>query len=227
MTHSAPELRFSPNPHVSCVSEMNPLELDFELVGTTTDGITTELLDAMHEADETLDRPTVTPKPSSIDQESAPAAEADSPPAINDTESTRFDSPIHPYFLEHPEESPVFGLPKPSPSGNETKFNGERPESPRTRSRSPCTYQSSGSYAGGVANPHTPEMPARGSAPYCSAHAVLRKGAPPTSRKVPRTLFPVPMSKPQSAYRISGLWMFAPLPPRPPLRKTDGVTVVS
>ncbi|KAG5863066.1 hypothetical protein JTB14_012852 [Gonioctena quinquepunctata] len=81
---------------------MDPLELDSELVGTSTDDITTELLDAMHEADETLNRYAVTP---STGQESAPAAEADSSPTIKDTESTRSDSPIHPYFLEHPEES--------------------------------------------------------------------------------------------------------------------------
>ncbi|KAG5869651.1 hypothetical protein JTB14_024690 [Gonioctena quinquepunctata] len=57
MTHSAPELRFSPNTHMSIVSEMYPLELDFELADTTTNDLTAELLDAMHEADEILDRP--------------------------------------------------------------------------------------------------------------------------------------------------------------------------
>ncbi|KAG5891769.1 hypothetical protein JTB14_006957 [Gonioctena quinquepunctata] len=47
-----------------------------------------------------------TPRPTSSDRESAPATEADSPPIIKDAESTRSNSPIHPYFLEHPEESP-------------------------------------------------------------------------------------------------------------------------
>ncbi|KAG5870408.1 hypothetical protein JTB14_038157 [Gonioctena quinquepunctata] len=59
----------------------------------------------MHEADEILDRPADTPRLTSADQKSAPASEADSPPTIGDAESTRSESMIHPYFLEHPEES--------------------------------------------------------------------------------------------------------------------------
>ncbi|KAG5872168.1 hypothetical protein JTB14_010729 [Gonioctena quinquepunctata] len=150
---------------------MDPLELDFELADTTTNDFTAELLDAMHEADEILDRPADTPRLTSADQEFAPTSEADSPPTIKDTESTRSESPIHPYFLEVP-TTPGFGLTKLSPSGNSKELKGERPESSRTQSKSPCTYQSSESYAGGVDNPDTPEVPARGSAPYCSAHDV-------------------------------------------------------
>ncbi|KAG5870903.1 hypothetical protein JTB14_025418 [Gonioctena quinquepunctata] len=87
---------------------MDHLKIKTELA-KTDDDITADLMDAIREADDILfpeseseeehnESPRGTPGPSVTDRADFPQEQA--------MDSDRPDSPIHPYFLAHPEESP-------------------------------------------------------------------------------------------------------------------------
>ncbi|KAG5865586.1 hypothetical protein JTB14_018161 [Gonioctena quinquepunctata] len=87
---------------------MDHLKIKTELA-KTDDDITADLMDAIREADDILfpeseseeennESPRGTPGPSVTDRANFPQEQA--------MDSDRPDSPIHPYFLAHPEESP-------------------------------------------------------------------------------------------------------------------------
>ncbi|KAG5887340.1 hypothetical protein JTB14_009034 [Gonioctena quinquepunctata] len=83
-----------------------PLELYSELADIATDDFTLELLDAMHEADETLGLSVNILKSSGNKHGAGPVITAASPPKDIDTKSARSESPIHPYFKKNPEKIP-------------------------------------------------------------------------------------------------------------------------
>ncbi|KAG5878047.1 hypothetical protein JTB14_032313 [Gonioctena quinquepunctata] len=87
---------------------MDHLKIKTELA-QTDDDITADLMDAIREADDILfpeseseeehhESPRGSPGPSVTDRTDVPQEQA--------MDSDRPDSPIHPYFLAHPEESP-------------------------------------------------------------------------------------------------------------------------
>ncbi|KAG5866831.1 hypothetical protein JTB14_016561 [Gonioctena quinquepunctata] len=85
--------------------EQNDLEQEFS--DTAEDEVTAGLLKAMRDADDALAPSSSVATDTAVTDNPTPStAETVPDPPDMDTSSTRSESPIHQYFLEHPEESP-------------------------------------------------------------------------------------------------------------------------